>query len=96
MKIRRIIYRILFLYLLVFGIFITSCMKDDFRPITEFNTNSRGVFIVCEGNFMYGNASLSYYSPLEKKLKIQFLFVQMEYRLAMWLKVLLFMIKRRG
>lgn len=69
MKIRRIIYRILFLYLLVFGIFITSCMKDDFRPITEFNTNSRGVFIVCEGNFMYGNASLSYYSPLEKKVE---------------------------
>jgi len=69
MKEMKIIYKALFLFILISSIFIFSCMKDDFRPISEFNTNSRGVFIVCEGNFMYGNASLSYYSPLEKKIE---------------------------
>lgn len=53
---------------IIFGIsflftsLLNSCMKDDMRPITEFNTGSGGVFIVCEGNFMYGNSSLSYYN----------------------------------
>src|SRR5690554_6465371 len=69
MKEMKIIYKALFLFILISSIFIFSCMKDDFRPISEFNTNSRAVFIVCEGNFMYGNASLSYYSPLQKKIE---------------------------
>ncbi len=52
--------------LLVMSLF-TSCMKDDMRPITEFNTGSAGVFIVCEGNFMYGNSSLSYYDSKKRE-----------------------------
>jgi YVTN family beta-propeller protein len=43
-------------------------MKDDMRPIHEFNKKSSGVFIVCEGNFMYGNASLSYYDIKNKNV----------------------------
>lgn len=40
---------------------LTSCMDDNMRPITAFDVSGNGVFISCEGNFMYGNASLSYY-----------------------------------
>ncbi len=42
-----------------------SCMDDD--AIRDFDrlktTQSSGVFVVCEGNFMYSNASLSFYRP---------------------------------
>ncbi|MGM0649987.1 MAG: YncE family protein [Bacteroidota bacterium] len=41
--------------------FSTSCMEDDMQPVTAFDTSGEGIFIACEGNFMYGNASLSYY-----------------------------------
>ncbi|MDR2009235.1 MAG: YncE family protein [Bacteroidales bacterium] len=44
-------------------------MKDDMRPIKEFNTSNKGVFVVCEGNFMYGNASLSYYDKQYKTVE---------------------------
>jgi len=48
-----------------------SCMKDD-----EFWNSGRhgytlqnqGVFVVNEGNFMYGNASLSYYNMDSKEV----------------------------
>ncbi len=49
-----------------FIVFMQSCMNDDvlrdFERLSE-NRNGKSVFIVNEGNFMYGNASLSYYNP---------------------------------
>lgn len=54
--------KILHIILIICGLFfLSSCMKDNMHPITAFNTADKGVFIICEGNFMYGNASLSYY-----------------------------------
>lgn len=57
---RRLFY--IFSLVLASAIAMNSCMKDDMRPVTDFDTGNRGVFVVCEGNFMYGNASLSYYN----------------------------------
>ena len=51
-----------FLLLVLFS----GCMKDnslyDFRRLDVYKKGS-AVFVVNEGNFMYGNASLSYYNP---------------------------------
>ncbi len=54
---------LLILLILFFG--ICSCMDDDtLRDFDRLNANmvDKGVFIINEGNFTYGNASLSYYS----------------------------------
>lgn len=41
---------------------IAGCMDDDVLPTSPVDLfGSRGVFIVNEGNYLYGNASLSYY-----------------------------------
>ena len=42
-----------------------GCMKDDSWVKSHQSTNrmTRGVFIINEGNFMYGNSTLSFYDP---------------------------------
>lgn len=49
----------------------TSCMKYGPREEESFNINlaGRGLFVINEGNYMYGNASLSYYDPAAKKVE---------------------------
>ncbi len=48
---------------------LVGCMKWDYGTIEEFSATSNGLFIVNEGNFQYGNATLSYYDPSTKSVE---------------------------
>jgi YVTN family beta-propeller protein len=53
---------------------LAGCMKDDqwvreHMQQAEMNLASGGVFVVNEGNFMYGNATLSFYDTLRKEVQ---------------------------
>lgn len=51
-------------FLLLTTLLTTGCMKWDYGDFTEdVPSSATGLFIVNEGNFQYGNASLSYYDP---------------------------------
>ena len=48
----------------------TACMKWEYGLVEEFDySGSKGLFICNEGNFQYGNATLSYYDPATKKVE---------------------------
>lgn len=47
----------------------TACMEWDYGNQEQFNLPGHGLFITNEGNFQYGNASLSFYDPLEKSVE---------------------------
>jgi len=58
--------RKLILFALPLLISLHGCMEDDLlwdmeKPAYDLHTD--GIFVVNEGNFMYGNASLTYYDP---------------------------------
>lgn len=55
--------------LLAATVLMTACMKYGPAEEHHFKEPSKGVFVVCEGNFMYGNASLWYYTPATKNVE---------------------------
>ena len=61
--------------ILVFPILFCSCMKWDYSDsLTDFDDTSKGLFIVCEGNFQYGNATLSFYNPENNSIENEIFF----------------------
>lgn len=50
---------------------VVGCMEWEYGLTEEFDTasHSRGLFICNEGNFQYGNATLSYYNPDTKQVE---------------------------
>lgn len=57
---KLLLFSVLFLAVLS----LTGCMEWDYDNDTEnFDTAGSGLFICNEGNFQYGNATLSYYNP---------------------------------
>ena len=59
----------LFLVAALFGGLLTSCMKWDYGMEEEFHVTDTGLFITNEGNFQYGNATLSFYNPATKEIE---------------------------
>ena len=50
--------------------FLSGCMEWDYElENEEFNAQDQGLFIVNEGCFQYGNASLSFYNPADNTVE---------------------------
>lgn len=50
-------------------------MKWDYRDdLSEFNDPSPGLFIICEGNFQYSNATLAFYNPSTRMVENELFF----------------------
>ncbi len=54
----------------------TSCMRWDYGLDVEddFSAPARGLFIINEGNFQYGNATLSFYDPAANRVENEVFF----------------------
>ena len=61
----RISKLLVFLVLIAF----TGCMEWDYGKMEDFSATGEGLFITNEGNFQYGNATLSYYDPETKTVE---------------------------
>ena len=56
-------------YYIAFLLILSSCIKEEEKENENFLAPQKGVFILSEGNYMYGNASISYYDKVEKKIE---------------------------
>ena len=61
----RISKLLVFLVLIAF----TGCMEWDYGKMEDFSATGEGLFITNEGNFQYGNVTLSYYDPETKTVE---------------------------
>lgn len=54
---------------------LTGCMEWDYKNTDEgFDVSGPGLFIINEGNFQYGNATLSYYNPATNEVENEVFF----------------------
>lgn len=48
---------------------LCGCMRREDVPVLPPVNAGNGIFVLCEGNFQYGNASLSFYSPTTRTVE---------------------------
>ena len=63
----RFLFRCVMQLLLLVG--ATACMKWEYGQQEEFYFPDEGLYITNEGNFQYGNATLSFYNPQTKEIE---------------------------
>lgn len=63
-----------FLYPIILIFLTASCMEWDYGYQEDFTAPASGMFVVNEGNFQYGNATLSFYDPVQKKVENEVFF----------------------
>lgn len=68
-------------FLIITIIFISSC-KEPENEIIKYNFPNSGIFICNEGNFTYGNSSLSYFDLSENKIYNQIFYEANNYPLG--------------
>ena len=59
----------LLISLTLVGLMLSSCFKSPVDTVFFDFTGNKGVYILNEGNFMFGNSSLSFYDPQSKKVR---------------------------
>ena len=55
--------------MVLLAVALSGCMEWSYGLEETFNATGEGLFICNEGNFQYGNATLSYYNPKTKKIE---------------------------
>lgn len=63
-------------HIILLILFVWSCSKEPVETVFFHLNTEKGVFISCEGNFMYGNASLSFYNPDNKSVQNQLFYAR--------------------
>lgn len=63
------LHRILRLAALYIATLLCGCMEWEYGYTEDFQFEGKGLYIINEGNFQYGNASLSYYNPDTKSVE---------------------------
>ena len=58
-----------YIAILLLAILSASCMKWEYGIEEDFDATGSGLFVTNEGNFQYGNATLSYYDPDTKVIE---------------------------
>jgi DNA-binding beta-propeller fold protein YncE len=59
--------RVIFAWIAL-AVLLAACKREDPDPELSGPGNSKGVFIVCEGNYTYGNSSLAFYETEKKRV----------------------------
>ncbi len=63
-------------YIFLLLVLACSCSEEPVETVFFNLDTEEGVFVSCEGNFMYGNASLSYYNPENQTVQNQLFYAR--------------------